>query len=243
MQKKLYHYDAKTGEYLKSSLAQVDAKSSKHSTKYFIPPYSTLEEPPKVLQSYRVAVFDFEYNSWKIVEDYRGQKAINKTTKEITTWTEIGPLPRTMTFVEYDPDLKDYITWSDEKIDWVIDDDGRTRLLNDIWELRKTIRNRKCNEDVIYGGHAVHVDPVSLNDLLLAAQEALLANDMVTTKRWITSDATNVQYNGNDFVEIVRLFGERRQRLVYQSNEDWINDNNASTESLIEIYKSLKKEV
>ena len=48
---------------------------------------------------------------------------------------------------------------------------------------------------------------------------------------------------GNDFVEIVRLFGERRQRLVYQSNEDWINDNNASTESLIEIYKSLKKEV
>ena len=74
---------------------------------------------------------------------------------------------------------------------------------------------------------------------MLAAQEAMLSGDMTTTKRWVTADNVDVQLNGNDFVAIARLYGARRQSLVYKSNEAWQEDTERENDELIELYRSL----
>ena len=237
MSKILYHYDPETGLLKAQSVAKIDPKASKDEIVYVVPPYSTFQTPPEVHQVYRVARFDINTNSWSIVDDFRGLTAINKQTKESVVWNKIGPLPKEYTFKKIEKDLYRYVTWNGT--DWFVDENGRQRLIDDIWELRKNLREQECVSDIEYSGHMIHVDPVSFNDIMLAAQEALLSGDMTTTKRWVTADNVDVQLNGNDFIAIARLYGARRQRLVYESNEAWQHDTEKSTEALIETYRAL----
>lgn len=240
MSKILYHYDPKTGLLVSSSIAQIDAKASIDKPVYVVPPNATFEKPPVVSQIHRVAKFDMNSKSWSVVDDYRGLPVVNKTTKEKTTWTKLGNLPKEYTFKTYDEDLKKYVKW--DGLNWTIDEEGRTLLLADIWDIRKSIREQECSSDIEYNGNLIHVDAVSFNDIMLAAQEAILSGDMTTSKRWVTADNVDVQLNGNDFIAIAKLFGARRQKLVYESNEAWQRDEEESTESLIEIYREMKEQ-
>lgn len=239
MSKILYHYDPKTGLLVSYSEAQLDVKASTNKPVYVIPPNSTFEKPPVVNQPNRVAKFNTKTRSWTTVDDYRGMTVVNKDTKERVVWKEIGFIDNKYTFVDYDDDIKAYIIWNGSE--WEISEEGRTKLLDDIWELRKDIREKECSSDLNYNGNMIHVDPVSFNDIMLAAQEAILSNDLTTTKRWVTADNVDVQLSGNDFIAIARMFGERRQRLVYDSNEAWQQDTQETNESLVGIFRELKE--
>ena len=239
MSKILYHYDPKTGLLISYSTAEIDVKASKDKPVYVIPANTTFEKPPVVGQIHRVARFDIKTNSWTVVDDFRGLPVYNKETKEKVEWKDIGNLPKEYTFKVPDIELIPYLSWG--TTDWVVSDEGRTKLIDDIWAIRKTLREAECSSDIEYNGHMIHVDAVSFNDIMLAAQEALVSGDMTTSKRWVTADNLDVQLNGNDFIAIARLFGARRQKLVYESNEAWQHDAESSTEELIQIFKELKQ--
>lgn len=238
MSKVLYKYDPQTGLLINSFVASVDVRASIDKKVYIIPPNCTDQKPPQVDQSYRVARFNVKSNSWNVVDDYRGCEVYDVETKQSVVWDKLGPLPKEYTFISYDKELINYIEWNGDE--WVITANGREQMINDIWDLRKSKREAECSSDIEYQGHMIHVDAVSFNDIMLAAQEALVSGDMTTTKRWVTADNVDVQLNGNDFITIARLFGERRQRLVYESNEAWQQDTERSNEELIEVLKELK---
>ena len=238
MSKILYHYDPKTGLLLAQSIAQIDVKASTDGKiVYMIPPNTTFAVPPTNVGPYRVAKYNPALNSWNIVDDFRGRKVVKTSTKEIITWNEIGAIPKGYTFDIYSSDIAKYVEWNGSG--WVISEEGRNLLIEDIWTLRKNIREQECSSDLEYNGHLIHVDATSFNDIMLAAQEALISGDMITTKRWVTADNVDVQLNGSDFINIARLFGERRQRLVYESNEAWQQDMERSDTELVEIFRTL----
>ena len=238
MSKILYHYDPKTGLLISTSEAQKDVRSS-DPNRYIIPINATFAEPPVVQQLHRVARFDTVTNSWTVVDDFRKMTVYNKTTKDAVVWSELGNLPREYTFKAYDEDLKEFVEWNGSA--WVISEDGRERLLDIIWSIRKRIREAECSSDLEYNGHMIHVDAISFNDIMLAAQEAIYSGDMTTSKRWVTADNLDVQLNGHDFVAIAKLFGVRRQRLVYESNEAWQQDTFKSNDELVELYREMQQ--
>ena len=239
MSKLLYQYDPETGLLKSSFEAQIDVKMSKNGeTVYLLPPNATFVKPPTTVATLHVAVFDRETNSWKVIKDYRGKQVANIYTKEIITWDKIGDIPENYTLNLYSMDMVDYIEWNGSG--WVISGKGRKRLLDEIWILRKSKREQQCSSDLLYKDHMIHVDAVSFNDIMLAAQEALILGDMTTTKRWITADNIDVELNGYDFIQIARLYGERRQALVYESNEAWQQDTERSNAELVAIFKELK---
>ena len=237
MSKILYHYDRETGLLISTSEAQLDVNKPNTKDEYIIPAFSTFAEPPVVKQIHRVAKYDINTDSWTVVDDFRDMTVYDKTTKEAIVWKKLGNLPRQYTFKPYEPDLKEFVEWNGS--DWSVSEKGREILLDRIWDVRKAIREQECASDLEYKGHMIHVDATSFNDIMLAAQEAILMDDMTTSKRWVTADNVDVQLNGNDFVAIAKLFGIRRQRLVYESNEAWQNDTQQSNETLVELYRSL----
>lgn len=240
MSRILYKYDPQTGLLISSFEAEIDTRASKQVGKevYFCPPNTTTVAPdPNFNQSHRVQKYDDASKSWIIVDDFRGMKVFNKTTKEEMIWKEIGPLPKEYTFKSIPTDIKKYVEWTG--VSWEVSESGREKLLDDIWYIRKNKREIECTSDIEYNGHKIHVDPTSFNDIMLAAQEALLSGDMTTTKRWVTADNVDVQLNGQDFLAIAKLYGSRRQSLVYQSNEAWQEDTKLSNNELIELYRSL----
>ena len=85
----IYNYDRDTKEYTGSSLAIEDPVESKKQGGFvpLIPSCSTTLEPP-IAQENEVAVFD--NNNWVIKPDYRGQKQVEKATKEISEIKDIG---------------------------------------------------------------------------------------------------------------------------------------------------------
>lgn len=239
MSRILYKYDPKTGLLLSSFVATLDVKASKDGKNvYILPPNTTFSAPdPNFKQAYRIQKYDVATDGWIIVDDFRNCVVTNKETKEEITWNEVGPLPKEYTFKQIEADIKPYVGWNGTE--WAVTEEGRTKLLDDIWKLRKSQREQTCYSDLEYNGHLIHVDATSFNDIMLAAQEAMLSGDMTTTKRWVTADNVDVQLNGNDFVAIARLYGARRQSLVYKSNEAWQEDTERENDELIELYRSL----
>lgn len=242
MSRILYQYDPKTGLLISSFTIEPDVKASKDGKEvYFCPPNTTFVAPdPNFKQAFRIQKFDVRSNSWIITDDFRGCKVANKNTKEIVVWDKLGPLPKDYTMRLPEDQLVKYVEWG--TTGWVLSEQGRTDILDDIWSMRKMKREKECSSDLEYNGHMIHVDATSFNDIMLAAQEAMISEDMTTTKRWVTADNVDVQLNGNDFIAIARLFGSRRQDLVYRSNEAWQEDTQRTDEELIDLYKRLMDE-
>lgn len=231
MSKMFYRYNPNNGLLITTFAGTVDNLASKDGKIiYALPPNVTDIAPGENIPG-RVQFFDKSSNSWRYTEDNRGKQVINKSTKEIKTWDEIGLIPNEYTTDIPDANVLSYMSWQGTY--WDIVGKDRDRLLDTIWKLRKQKRDAECASDLIYKGHPIHVDEISFVDITLAAQEAIITNDMITTRRWVTADDVNVQLNGADFVAIMRMYGERRQRLVYESNEAWQRDLNKSTKELI----------
>lgn len=240
----LYHYDPETGLLISTSHAIVDPlEKGEHGEPVFMSiPYTTFVAPAGDVGEGRVQFFDPKSNSWRITIDNRETNVINVKTKEIKKWGKIGPI--------LDPDYTadiptsdrlPFVTWVNGE--WTVTPGQRDFLLDDIWHIRKLIRDAECASDLEYNGHVYHVDAVSFNDIMLAAQEALLTQDFVTTRRWVTADSIDVQLNGADFVAIMQLYGARRQRLVYSSNEAWQHDTTLTTDALFALRNDLRKQM
>lgn len=231
MSKMFYRYNPDNGLLITAFVGTVDNLASKDGKIVYALPPNVTDIAPGENVSGRVQFFDKSSNSWRYTEDNRGKQVINKATKEIKTWDKIGLIPNEYTTDIPDANVLSYMSWQGTY--WDIVGEDRDRLLDDIWRLRKQKRDEECASDIVYKGHPIHVDEISFADITLAAQEAIITNDMITTRRWITADDINVQLNGADFVAIMRMYGERRQRLVYESNEAWQRDLNKSTKELI----------
>ena len=206
-----------------------------------LPKNTTLVEPPGIMpEEGYIFVFNKETNEWTIEKKYKGVECIDIDTHEIKTYEEDAPLPANLTDNIPDRVTLPYLKFIRSDNKWVPDHDKKEQLINDIWELRKSIRDTKCEEDIEYNEHFYHVDsPTSLNDLVLAAQSMIASNTLTSERRWVTADSTSVTITGNDIVQILRLYGDRREALVFQSNQDWENDCNSSMAVLLETYKQL----
>ena len=238
MSKIFYKYNPDNGLLVTSFVGTIDKLASKDGKIVYVTIPNVTDIAPGEDIPGRVQFFDKSSNSWRYTEDNRGKQVINKLTKEIKTWDAIGLIPNEYTTDIPKPNVLRYMSWQGTY--WDIVGEDRDRLLDDIWRLRKQKRDEECASDLVYKGHPIHVDEISFVDITLAAQEAILVNDMITTRRWITADDTNVQLNGGDFIAIMRMYGDRRQRLVYESNEAWQQDLTRSTEELLSILKRLQ---
>lgn len=80
-----------------------------------LPANSTLTPPPKIPGG-SVAVYDGEQDSWKIIEDHRGQIVFSTKTGESQVITVLGPLPHDT--VSTGP-TEQYMKW--DGTEWVHD--------------------------------------------------------------------------------------------------------------------------
>lgn len=206
--------------------------------KYLCPANATTNVPPDPEEN-KVIMFNVFSQNWELVDNYIGNNVIDKTTKVISEVKTIGPIPENVTLIIPSLDKFKYVVWLEEVGEWVINDEGRKLLLDDIWKIRKAQRDATCNSDIDYNNHLIHVDEVSFKDILLAAQEATIAPANFP-KRWITADSTEVMLEAVDFINILTAYGARRQQLVYSSNEAWANDTTLSNEQLLTLLTELK---
>ena len=233
---KLHEYDKDTRLFVREVYAQLNDVATERTGKevYFVIPYTTETEPPSSVPQGYAAVYNLEEDNWTQIEDHRGQMVYNVELNEIVPYNQLGPIVDPYVAEYPDTEVLKYMRYDGTK--FVL---NREQILELIWEMRKTIRDITCASDLEYNGHMYHVDAVSLNDIMLAAQEAILAQDFTTTKRWVTADDINVLLTGTDFVAIMRLYGARRQQLVYESNDAWQSDITKTDDELIAMYREL----
>ena len=233
---KLYEYDKDTRLFVREVYAQLNDVATERTGKevYFVIPYTTETEPPSGVPQGYAAAYNLEEDNWNQIEDHRGQMVYNVELNEIVPYNQLGPIVGPYVAEYPDTDVLKYMRYDGTK--FVL---NREQILELIWEMRKTIRDSTCASDLEYNGHMYHVDAVSLNDIMLAAQEAILSQDFTTTKRWVTADDINVLLTGTDFVAIMRLYGDRRQQLVYESNDAWQSDITKTDDELIAVYREL----
>ena len=235
--KTVYKYDHDTHEYLGETYAQLDRvmteKLHGHPV-YAMPPDTTDVVPAKPLDGY-AQVFDERQTVWSYIRDRRGTQVVNTETKKIGTYDRLGDIVFPYTEDIPDSRLLPYLKYEDGQ--WVLGD--RQKLVDDIWDIRKSVRDQACSDILEYDGHQYRVDSRSLTDITLAAQEFLMTRDETATRRWVTYDSQNVTLTGRDFINILLAYGDRRQRLVYESNDAWQRDVASTDEELLETYKAL----
>lgn len=235
-----YLYNSDTFQYIGCMEMTLDKRHFQNTgiKKYFCPANATTKVPPDP-EANKIIQFNIFAGCWELVDNFIGQNVIDKSTKIISQVKSIGPIPENLTLNIPSADKVKYLVWSEEISDWVVSEDGRKLLLDDIWKVRKANRDAMCNSDIEYNGHMIHVDEVSFKDILLAAQEASIAPANFP-KRWITADSTEVMLEAVDFIAILTAYGARRQQLVYTSNEAWANDTTLTNEQLFNLLAELK---
>ena len=182
-----------------------------------------------------ILCFDTANKEWVVTRDMHGSKCINVHTKQIDTFGGHGSLPQGYSSNIPDEFLLPYLVYNQDNADWVPNETLRNKLIDDIWNIRKAVRDEACDADIKYNGHLFHVDsPTSMNDLILAGQQALLSGDLTTTRHWVTADSQNVEITGEDILNILKQCGARRERLVFASNAAWEEDCLKSMEELLE---------
>lgn len=105
---KIYNYDKFTNEYISQDNAELDVIATRREGKevYFLPAYSTFDEPP-IAQTNKVAVY---VNGWEIKDDFRGMYKVNENMQPEKI-TAIGSLP------------VGYIAITEEQANKIIEDD------------------------------------------------------------------------------------------------------------------------
>ena len=229
-----YRYDPTTHEYVGEDYLQIDrvATEKLHGHIIYAKKANVTDVVPPSPRNGCARVFNETESYWMYYEDHRNERVINVSTKEIGKYPKLGPIE--FPYVTDIPDERflPYVSYTDSS--WVLTD--RERLLNDLWGIRKSRRDAECESNLEYNGHVFRVDPRSLNDIMMAAQEYLLSNDPLFTKRWVSADTSNVTLTGDDIIAILREYGARRQRLVYESNAAWQEDCARDDENLLSTY-------
>lgn len=233
---KVYTYNTKTGIYTGEtylSSRQVPEGGADNLDDGF-----TIVDPRPLLNSLgekQVAFFDKTTRSWIAIEDKYGSKCINVRTFEITVFEGHGPIPEGYSVnIPHSYEMP-YLIYDEGADTWVPDNTKHSDLVNAVWDIRKMRRDEECDSDIEYNGHFFHVDsPVSINDLILAGQQAIITNDLDSERTWVTADSTSVTVTGRDIINILRLYGERRERLVMESNAEWERDCNRSMVKLLD---------
>lgn len=97
-----------TGEYLGSWDVWVSRGTS-------LPAGAYLDAPPAGQSGMAIVR---QSGAWALVDDYRGQTAYNKQTKQSVIITTLGPLPHELTFT---PPTSQFDVWNEEVNCWVKD--------------------------------------------------------------------------------------------------------------------------
>ncbi len=107
---KIYHYDPYSLEFTGSSDADPDPLTP---GEFLLPAYSTGIAPPKFNENQIPLFLNFE---WQLFDDYRGQSAYSKTTREKFTIETFGKIPSELT-VKKPPG--EFHEWDELKNEWV----------------------------------------------------------------------------------------------------------------------------
>ncbi len=110
----IYHFDPNTKEYIEASVAKLDPLESIVQGKEvpIIPANATDEQPPEYGTN-QIPIRNG--NVWEIKEDYRGTIYYDKLTGNPIIMGIIGPVPETLTSLQYVP----YSNWDGSQ--WVVD--------------------------------------------------------------------------------------------------------------------------
>jgi len=98
----LYHYEKINGEYIGSSIADIDPLASEESGEdvYLIPSNSTKTSPPEVKDN---SALVFNGVAWLVVDDFRGQTIYRTEDKTEKLVTDLGAIPEGYTVDEPGP--------------------------------------------------------------------------------------------------------------------------------------------
>jgi len=238
---KCYRYDSDTFEYIGEEEAIENTVTNSQTQKWFVPANCTFEIPPRQKEGY-VILFDKSLQIWYNEIDNRHTWVVDIETHKKFQYGKLGEIPSTLTTVEPNWEYEKWLKFDFNEQAWTFDTTKRNELLEHLWELRKEIRTLKCESDIDYNGHLVHVDPISFNDIMLAFQNAMFTNDMSTPRRWVCANG-DVEFTGQDFMTIMQLYGARRERLVFESNDGWRRDTLKHDEFLLSTLTELNEEL
>lgn len=245
-----YLYNAENFFFEKEISIQKNLRASERKGEevFILPPNSTLVKPPLVDGIINpLSFFDKNTDEWRCGESHVGEEAWEKDNGTQITIKSPGPLPENLTQVQPDHQLLPFLRFDDILQKWVLDSSKRESLEQTIWKLRKQKREVICQSDILYKKTVdtvekeffIHMDTVSYNDVLLAAQNAFFTGDLETTRNWITATGEIVALNGHDFQSILAAYGARREEQVYSSNAAWQEDIQLDDDSLLGLYSTL----
>ena len=175
----LYLYDPHTKEYAGKTIKQLNTVATENKGKpvYFTVPNSTDIEPPQLNTPGVTFCFNETTNDWVPVDDNRNRMVINTETKEVSLYPLLGDIKPPYTTDIPSNFAINFVTYDNGQ--WKLTD--RAMVLDNIWDLRKRIRDEKCKAPVEYHGHLFKCNRVSINDMLTALEEIRLTNDLSNT--------------------------------------------------------------
>lgn len=147
-----------------------DTKEFIGSGDAYIPPHTGLPAnctdivPPEIPEGF-TAMFDTADNSWRLVEDHRGETVYSTETGDAVPISELGELPENATFIAPDGE---YQRWDGSQ--WVTDEEAkRDALINQAAE-KKAGLLKQMGEQI-----AVLQDAVDFGEATPEEQEQLTA--------------------------------------------------------------------
>ena len=238
---KCYRYNPTTFEYEGEEEAVKSPGLGALSDEWLAPANCTMKPPPKRREGCAV-VFDAQLQAWYNERDNRGTWVVDKATHRKFQYGMIGELPSGLTAEEPNWEWEAWLRFDVGSGKWVFDESMREGLLAHLWGLRKEIRSLKCAADISYGGRLVHADAESVNDVMLAYQDAAASGDMAAKRRWVCADG-DAEFTGQDFLQILQAYRARREQLVLESDEGWRRDALKRGEHLLMTLSELNSEL
>ncbi|EEZ8991247.1 TPA: tail fiber assembly protein [Escherichia coli] len=147
-----------------------DTKEFIGSGDAYIPPHTGLPAnctdiaPPEIPEGF-TAMFDTADNSWRLVEDHRGETVYSTETGNAVPISELGELPENVTFIAPDGE---YQRWDGSQ--WVTDEEAkRDALINQAAEKKASLL-KQTGEQI-----AILQDAVDFGEATPEEQEQLTA--------------------------------------------------------------------
>jgi hypothetical protein len=183
-------------------------------------------------------------DKWKYLEDHRKEEFYKKTDGMPVTITYLGAVAEDLTPI---PKPTEYHIYSEDDADWRLDESRRSEIVNRIIRSNKESRVLEMQKDVeLKNGYKIKVFDEIEGDQPFKDLEAFIisaSTGQTFTKQWYaekiekTDKASDwqVKMEETDFLEIKTVLTERRQALVNQTNQLWIDCETKTMEELVKL--------
>lgn len=198
----LFRYNSQTKEFTQKENAFKDELESEKQGKdiFLIPPFSTEIEPPTLSENETCI---FNGNSWDIVSDFRGQKQVEITTKNISIINYIGEIIDGFQLVS-DNEAIDILQNPDKYniVNMKLQDISNTQAYKDKIEAKilkeQQLKNITKRQLLIW----IYTNYKKTEDDIFNAINTITDND----KRYLAKvnyNGTNNFYYGNEYVQLI----------------------------------------